>query len=207
VFNTREQLKGLNPDDRPRCWCEVGYATFPFDRLAQHLAHNGSKYLMNLTDSICKEPFSQYKIDQYVVFLIIHPAHAMFAEIMASRFGLAYTTQGGGFCHYPAGQSHGGILELDPAAFDVLQKQIMGDPAFLARAEADIQKMQEHTELYKNYAVLTKKMVDQTEAMEIMAARLKQKAEETKELVEELDRKFLEDTDKIAALLAYADDL
>jgi hypothetical protein len=147
VFNSREQLKGVDPTSRPRPWSEVGYTSFPFDRLAQHLAHSSSNYLMNLTESICKEKFQRYKIRQFVVFRVVHPAHAMFAEILASRIGLAYTTQGGGFCHHSAGQSHGGIHDITPEMFEGLQKRLWKDPAFNDRVNADLQMIRDRTQL------------------------------------------------------------
>jgi len=105
----RERMEGL-PKNEPlaRPWAECGYATYPTERLDQHAKHHNSNYLMNLTDAICRQNFPLYRIRQYVVHHIVHYTHAMYDEILASRVSLAYTTQGGGWCHFRAGVSHRG---------------------------------------------------------------------------------------------------
>jgi hypothetical protein len=105
----RERMEGL-PKNEPlaRPWAECGYATYPTERLDQHAKHNSSNCLMNLTDAICRLEFPSYRIQQYVVHHIVHYTHAMYDEILASRLSLAYTTQGGGWCHSRAGGSHRG---------------------------------------------------------------------------------------------------
>jgi hypothetical protein len=95
--NIRDPLKSLPLDKPLSCpLVDTGYATYLMERLEQHGRNNNSNYLMNLTDSICKVKFQRFRIVQFVVFHIVHLTHAMYAEIIASRVGLAYTTVGGG---------------------------------------------------------------------------------------------------------------
>jgi hypothetical protein len=201
MTNTREQLKDLDPESRlARCGSEVGYATKPGDRLKQHLDHKSSNYLMNLTDSICKR-FSNYKINQYVTFLTAHPAHAMFAEILASRIGLAYTTQGGGVCHHPAGQSHGGITDIGAEVFEELQQYLQDDPRFISRAQADMKAMDDKTKFYEDFTALIKKEENFVGKMDAMATKLDGRRLELEKIAKDSAQEYLTETDGIARLL------
>ena len=124
---TRDRMKMLPANqgvERPMT--EVGYATKPTDRLKQHRSHSSSNYLMNLVEAIFISRGTKYKMQHYVVFECIHIPHAMFAEILYSRLGLCYTTQGGGFSHHAAGESHGGVEKVALQYWENMQKVYKG---------------------------------------------------------------------------------
>jgi hypothetical protein len=194
----RERMEGL-PMNEPlvRPWAECGYATYPTERLDQYAKHNSSNYLMNLTDAICRLEFPSYRIRQYVVHHIVHYTHAMYDEILASRVSLAYTTQGGGWCHFRAGVSHRGAqTKARPEHFSRKQMALMTDQKFRIRLTDEIQKiekMADFNEEFANKVVEQRENVRETLAVAQLIREQQIKASEdfensVKELEEEVDR-------------------
>jgi hypothetical protein len=164
VHNTRKQLEGLAANEPlPRPWCEIGYATYPYNRLEEHKKHQSSNYLMNLTDAICRYRFDRFVIHQYVVFHISHVTHAMFAEILASRIGLAYTTHGGGWCHFVAGVSHAKVHTMKPEYWRMAQEELDNDEDYQLRMNVDLKDMEKRTQLYKDFASNAREMEEHIE--------------------------------------------
>ena len=126
--------------DRPLC--EIGYAIVPIEHVEQHSKHTSSNYLMNLTDAICKVKFGKYRIAQYIVLHTVHLTHAMYAEIIASRIGLAYTAVGGGWCHFMAGVSHQGAETVGDKYYSTMQERLMKDLAFLCEAACALAELE-----------------------------------------------------------------
>ncbi|KAN0100007.1 hypothetical protein V8E51_013782 [Hyaloscypha variabilis] len=159
---SRQRLESL-PDDAiiSRPWAECGYATIPNDRLGEHSKHLSSNYLMNLTDAICIAKLGgKYKIEQFVLYQIFHYTHAMYGEILASRLGLVYTTQGGGFSHQAAGISLGKVEKTDSEHFARKQKEMLSDPEFGQRYQEDIEKVQKKAETIEELDALNEKERD-----------------------------------------------
>jgi hypothetical protein len=162
IAAARQCLEGLSPDESPaRPWAECGYATHPNERLDQHAKHTSSHYLMNLTDAICKTQFQgKYTISQFVVHQLIHYTHAMYGEVLASRIGLVYTNQGGGFCHFQAGVSHASVSKTDKGHFSRKQTLMSKNKDFLLRTNEEFCRMQERIELLNAYAEQAQRQVD-----------------------------------------------
>jgi hypothetical protein len=165
------------PLDKPleRAFTEVGFALDPDTRLRNHREHFSSNYLMHLFDAISAAFYhGEYRMAQYVVHQTVHPSHAMYAEISASRFCLAYTTQGGGFSHAPAGYSHEGAKtkeKEDPQYYTNLQEELANDPQFLIRVEENFDKMSRKSDKYGNCDKLLEK---EDEVREMLKAFVEQ---------------------------------
>jgi hypothetical protein len=116
---------------------------------------------MNLTDAICKTQFQgKYTISQFVVHQLIHYTHAMYGEVLASRIGLVYTNQGGGFCHFQAGVSHASVSKTDKGHFSRKQTLMSKNKDFLLRTNEEFCRMQERIELLNAYAEQAQRQVD-----------------------------------------------
>jgi len=137
----RARLRGFSPDEPvSRPLLVVGYATIPFNRLLEHETHRSSNYLMNLLEAISRTHFNgRYSMKQYVVLHIVHATHAMYSEIMITRIGLGYVSQGGGMSHFPAGVSHPGINHMPPEYFPDKQKALFDSKEFKESFEAERQ--------------------------------------------------------------------
>jgi len=145
---SRQRLESLADDtiiSRP--WAECGYAAEPNERLKEHASHSSSNYLMNLTDAICQTKMGgKYVIEQFVVYQIFHYTQAMYGEILASRLGLVYTKQGGGFSHEAAGISNKSVQKTDSQHFPRKQKAMLKDPGFGQRYHEELQKVRKKAE-------------------------------------------------------------
>lgn len=209
IQNTRARISSLLPDvplDRPLA--EVGYATVPIERLEQqHAKHTSSNYLMNLCEAICEVLYGQrYSIAQYIVFHTFHLAHAMYAEIILSRIGLVYSTQGGGFSHFRAGVSHPGADEVPKDFYDRKEARLFEDPSFEQRVTLELSRKAALAELYEGMisgAEGQDRMLDEmnvlTRAPELCQDMMAQQKKEMEEL--------LDSTDPYMKLLELAEDV
>jgi len=208
IAAARQRLEGLSPDESlARPWAECGYATHPNERLDQHAKHTSSNYLMNLTDAICKTQFQgKYIISQFVVHQIIHYTHAMYGEVLASRIGLVYTNQGGGFSHFQAGVSHASVSKTDKGHFSRKQTLTSNNKAFLLRINEEFCRMQEKTDLLNEYA-------DQVQREEDVIGEMYALAQVTEEFVTDLQEKkkqwaaTVKETDTLLAFLEFTSKL
>jgi hypothetical protein len=153
VRRTRDRLTCLPPNQAlERPFVEVGYATKPVERLAQHKKHTSSNYNMNLSEAACKVLFKgKYFISQYVIMHIVDHTHAMYAEIILSRFALAYINQGGGFSHCMAGSSNAGVNTLGQPYWTKVRNEVSAEKSFLAKVKAEIEKEKERTQQFSSF--------------------------------------------------------
>jgi len=143
---------------------------------------------------------------QYVVFHIFHLSHAMFAEIVLSRIGLVYTTQGGGFSHHPAGISHPDAKGVGKDYYENMETRLYKDPEFLGRFESHQSKMAELAELYKNLAALPAMEKAVEEELRQVAQAMKRALEEKAQQKERLEE-MLKATEPYMRLLELAKEL
>jgi hypothetical protein len=107
-----ERLKQIPEADRDKPLTfplvQVGCSRHSLVRLENHSAHIGSKYVMNLMESIGKVTERAVKdlfqIEQAVIYLMWTPEQAEIAEIGWTRLSDGYIGNGGGFSHYPTGR-------------------------------------------------------------------------------------------------------
>ncbi|KAK0099236.1 hypothetical protein ONS95_006393 [Cadophora gregata] len=207
---TRERLRGLSADEPlERPLCEVGFAKTPHERLAQHAAHTSSNYLMNLAEAICMthNHLSQYRIKQYVVHHLAHHTHAMYDEILASRFALVYTSQGGGFSHYPAGISHKGAEKTEKQHYNAQQELLARDPSFHKRVAEQLDKMKAVAEFYERFVEVSKQHRESIEKVALAARALDKKCDEVAEQQARERQIWAELTDPILDFMDFAEEL
>lgn len=208
IENVRHRISSL-PADQPleRPLAEVGYATTPIERLDQHARHSSSNYLMNLCEAICWVLYGdRYSITQYVVFHSFHLTHAMYAEIVLSRIGLVYTTQGGGFSHHPAGISHPDAKGVGKDYYTDVEERLYDDSDFLDRVGSEIRKKEELAALYKRVVTIAAEEEVLVEELRHMKRAIEQAMEEDARQKERLEG-MLKDTEPFMKLLQLAKDL
>lgn len=206
IKNVRERLKDLEmnkPLDRPLV--EVGYATSPTDRLNQHRTHSSSNYLMNLTEAVCKINHPAYKIEQFVLFKLVHVTHAMYAEIISTRMALAYTSQGGGFCHFVAGISHTKAKTPPEGYYYRCQEDLMRDPCFISRVDKDLEAMGQRAELYKKAGKSAAKLDGYIRTAFALSRTVQSRIGESKKIKEEQEQELQGLMDLILQIIQLAD--
>jgi hypothetical protein len=206
IENLRARLRRL-PMDRPldRPLLELGYATKPTERLKQHRNHTSSNYLMNLLEDIFQVMHGKkYFIDQYVILHNTHVSHAMYAEILLSRIGLVYTSQGGGFSHYIAGKSQPGVYKIPEDYWDRVQTKLCEDAAFETRFQEESRKTNALAEMYRGIIASTKDQDELLMTMEAVAAIPVMCDEYTKEQSKALNM-LKQDMEPLSAIMAFLD--
>lgn len=208
IENVKHRLSSL-PADQPleRPLAEVGYATTPIERLDQHARHSSSNYLMNLCEAICRVLYGhRYSIEQYVVFHNFHLTHAMYAEIVLSRIGLVYTTQGGGFSHHPAGISQPGANGVGKNYYTDLEERSFADSDFLELVESELRRKNELAELYKGLVTTAAEQEALVEDLRLLKRSIEQAMEEDAQQKERL-KGMLKDTEPFMKLLQLVKEL
>lgn len=84
---------------------EVGYSTELMSRLQQHLEHESSNYLMNLSEALFEYEFlGSFRLQQNVVYVCFRPIQTWLSEIIITQLAQEYIKGGGGFRYKTAGQ-------------------------------------------------------------------------------------------------------
>jgi hypothetical protein len=109
--NALDEMEKINGPNgyMTRPLTEVGYATNPAERLAQHQSHNSSNFLMNLFESICLVFLKDYVNEQYVIYNCWAEHQGAIGEIVFAELSQCFTWTGTGFSHVEAGVSTGKI--------------------------------------------------------------------------------------------------
>jgi hypothetical protein len=202
IAHVRTRIENLPPDHRlERPLCEIGYAAKPIERLLQHKKHTDSNYIMNLTEAVCKEMWGdKYRIEQFVLFHLWKNTHAMSAEILVSRIAMAYITYGGGFCQYPAGESHGVADEPPVGYYGDMAHNLLDDPGFHERTEEEFAKLKKKAQNLRDLAQLNA----EGKHLELQFDKLREKMDGLLirgEQIKARELKFLEDTQPIVDLI------
>ncbi|CAG8956211.1 hypothetical protein HYFRA_00003591 [Hymenoscyphus fraxineus] len=148
----RLRLSILPPNDAlDRPLSEVGYATHGITRLKSHATHRSSNYLTNLADAVCciQQP-RRFYIRQFILNYTVYYNDASFAEIMASRLALCYTSIGGGFSHHAAGLSYGGANNVEKDYYPKRQRELFSSNTFLQRRQWEYARMTKHANILRN---------------------------------------------------------
>lgn len=95
---------------------------------------------MNLVEAIFRNRKGNLTMKQFVVLELVDVTHAMYAEILYTRFGLGYTKQGGGFSHHQAGINHRGATTMPPGYWAEKQKRLYRSEIFRTNLEDELNR-------------------------------------------------------------------
>jgi hypothetical protein len=130
----------------------------------------------------------------------------MYGEVLASRIGLVYTNQGGGFCHFQAGVSHASVSKTDKGHFSRKQTLMSKNKDFLLRTNEEFCRMQERTELLNAYAEQAQRQVDVIGELYALAQATEEWVTSVQEKKKQWEAKVRE-TDPLLAFLEFSSKL
>ncbi|KAF2139518.1 uncharacterized protein K452DRAFT_310478 [Aplosporella prunicola CBS 121167] len=85
----------------------IGYGN-PAKRLENHIKHQSSNYIMNLTESTCRAVWKNrgFRVEGFPIYWCETPEACIASEVLFTAIADGYTREGGGFSHHPAGQNN-----------------------------------------------------------------------------------------------------
>ncbi|KAL1599585.1 hypothetical protein SLS60_007388 [Paraconiothyrium brasiliense] len=177
-----KRLEAIDVGDRDKPLAhplvEVGYSERSIERLKKHAAHESSNYLMNMFQAILEvlakkdKKFSKVFLEQHVIYLIWHVEQAEISEIGWTKLAEGYTSNAGGFSHYPAGQSNYSAQKVPAQEWSYACTVLLS-----AAAEADRDAVTRKRELMaQNLAQIVKGNMQEREALlkEIAESKLEE---------------------------------
>lgn len=130
----------------------------------------------------------------------------MYAEIVLSRIGLVYTTQGGGFSHHLAGISHPDAKGVGKDYYADVEERLFADSDFLGRVESELRRKDELAALYKGLVTIAAEEEALVEDLRRVKRAMERAMEEDAQQKERLEG-IVKDTEPFMKLLQLAKEL
>ncbi|KFY07656.1 hypothetical protein V492_06941 [Pseudogymnoascus sp. VKM F-4246] len=173
---THELAAAKRDEPMQRAVSEVGYSKRVAARIQEHIAFRSTNYLMSLFRLIFRDrfPTRRYDIEGHAVMRCISHEDAAIGEILLTTLAQAYVTDGGGFCHQPAGENVVSANAIEHLRWRLFKSQVMENESFARRMEKETALVAGETDCHNTisgYVTTANEVEDGRAEMEALAGR------------------------------------